>query len=135
MAYLYAFEKMAVWQLARQSLKKIYLETKGFPKDEMFGLTSQVRRAGLSICCNLAEGSARFSEKEQCRFYEIAYGSAVEIINLLMICSDLDYLPEETYSRLRQDCEKLTYQINKLYNNPKGFQEPDSPYEIHPDLE
>ena len=64
MQYTYGFEKMSVWQQARQVTKLVYLKTKGFPKEELFGVTSQIRRASISICCNLAEGSARISPKD-----------------------------------------------------------------------
>ena len=68
MQYTYAFEKMAVWQMARQVVKQIYSKTKSFPKEELFGITGQIRRAGVSICCNLAEGSARRGNRDQDRF-------------------------------------------------------------------
>jgi four helix bundle protein len=114
MQYTYAFEKMTVWQLARQVVKVIYLKTKSFPKEELFGVTSQIRRAGISICCNLAEGSARINPPDQNRFYEIAFSSAVEVVNLLILCNDLEYLSDEDYASVRTEMEKLTYQINNL---------------------
>lgn len=92
----------------------IYLKTKNFPKEEIFGVTSQIRRAGISICCNLAEGSARISPSNQNRFYEIAFGSAVEVVNLLILCNDLEYLSDEDYALVRTEMERLTYQINNL---------------------
>lgn len=63
MKHIYSFEKMTAWQQARQTAKQIYLKTKPFPKEETFGVTSQIRRAVISICCNLAEGSARIGAK------------------------------------------------------------------------
>ena len=77
MQYTYSFEKMNVWQLARKVVKLIYLKTKSFPKSEIFGVTSQIQRASVSVCCNLAEGSARISPADQNRFYEISFSSAV----------------------------------------------------------
>ncbi|MBK7935936.1 MAG: four helix bundle protein [Lewinellaceae bacterium] len=59
---------MAVWQIARSAVKSIYVKKKSFPKEEAFGITSQIRRAGVSVCCNLAEGSARISASDQNRF-------------------------------------------------------------------
>ncbi len=129
MAYTYAFEKMAVWQNARQAVKQIYLVTKFFPKEELFGITSQIRRASISINCNLAEGSARLGDKDQNRFYEIAFGSAVEVVNLLIVSHDLEYLNNQDYGRLRQDMEQLTFQINRLVTRIPGVREPDYPYE------
>lgn len=131
MQYTYAFEKMAVWQMARQIVKQIYLTTKSFPKEELFGVTSQIRRAGISICCNLAEGSARIGERDQNRFYEIAFGSAVEVVNLLIICNDLDYISAEDYVLCRTEMEKLTYHLNHLSGKkpPGAVREPDEPYD------
>lgn len=137
MQYTYGFEKMAVWQLARQTVKLIYLKTKNFPREEAFGITSQIRRAGVSVCCNLAEGSARISSTDQHRFYEIAFGSAVEVVNLLIICCDLEYLTDEDCSMIRTEMERLTWQINNLSGKkPPGIvQEPEmQAYEIDENL-
>ena len=68
----------------------------------------------ISVCCNLAEGSARISATDQHRFYEIAFGSAVEVVNLLIICCDLEYLSGGDYEMIRTEMEKLTWQINNL---------------------
>jgi len=83
-------------------------------------MTSQIRRAGISICCNLAEGSARISQADQNRFYEIAFGSAVEVVNLLILCNDLEYLSNEDYDLLRTELEKIAYYINKLSGKKPG---------------
>ena len=114
MQYTYAFEKMAVWQVAKNAVKSIYVKTKSFPKEETFGITSQIRRACVSICCNLAEGSARISPTDQSRFYEIAFGSAVEVLNLLIISKEMEYISTPDYLNLRSELERLTYQINHL---------------------
>ena len=95
MSYNYSFEKMAVWQMSRIFAKKLYQVTRQFPKEELFGLTSQIRRATISVSCNLAEGSARMSVKEQQRFYEIAFSSAVEVVNLLILSNDFGYLSDQ----------------------------------------
>lgn len=131
MQYTYAFEKMAVWQLGRQVVKQIYLQTKSFPKEETFGVTSQIRRAGTSVCCNLAEGSARVGPVDQNRFYEIAFGSAVEVVNLLIIYNDLEYISNTGYALLRTDMERLTYSINNLSGKkpPGTLREPDALYD------
>jgi four helix bundle protein len=120
MQYTYAFEKMAVWQVAKNAVKSIYVKTKSFPKEETFGMTSQIRRAGVSICCNLAEGSARIVATDQNRFYEIAFGSAVEVTNLLIISKDMEYVSEVDYLLIRSELEKLTYQINHLSGKKPG---------------
>ncbi len=81
--------------MSRIFAKKLYQVTREFPKEELFGLTSQIRRATISVSCNLAEGSARMSVKEQQRFYEIAFSSAVEIVNLLILSNDFGYLSDQ----------------------------------------
>lgn len=95
MTYTYAFEKLTAWQMSRQFAREIYLATKNFPKEELFGITSQIRRAAVSVSCNLAEGSARFTDREKARYYGIAYGSAIEVVNLLIMSFDLGYLLNE----------------------------------------
>lgn len=134
MNHIYAFEKMAAWQTARQTIKQIYLKTKNFPKEELFGITSQIRRAGISISCNLAEGSGRTSEGQQVHFYQIAYTSALEVVSLLIVSNDLEILPDEDYGFLRNEMEKITWAINKLMpvNRTLGrdneVREPDPPF-------
>ncbi|NOU47567.1 MAG: four helix bundle protein, partial [Bacteroidales bacterium] len=70
----YAFENLEVWQKSRILVKSVYVLTASFPNDEKFGLTSQMRRACVSVSSNIAEGSTRWSQKDQARFYEIAFG-------------------------------------------------------------
>ena len=121
MAYTYSFEKLSVWQLNRQFAKRLYKQTKSFPKEELFGITSQIRRACISVSCNLAEGGTRKSPKEQYRFYEIAFGSAAEVVNLLILCNDLEMINDGDYADLRKEMEKITWHIHTLM---KGI-EPD----------
>lgn len=128
MGYTYGFEKMAVWQMSRKITLLVYQTTRAFPKEEMFGITSQIRRADISIGRNLAEGSARVGSKDQSRFYSMAFSSAVEVVNLLIISHDLMYLSDEDLSALRQELEKLTYQINQLVARLSTLQEPDADY-------
>ncbi len=129
MQHEYAFEKMVAWQIARRTTKNLYVATKNFPKEELFGVTSQLRRACISISCNLAEGSARLTTKDQNRFYSIAYSSAVEVINLLIVSNDLEYLNDDNYNALRSEFQKITFQINKLVNrSTDDLQEPAWPY-------
>ncbi|HLR77367.1 MAG TPA: four helix bundle protein [Balneolaceae bacterium] len=80
-----SFEKLDVWQMSREFTAAIYEITSKFPAFEKFGLTSQLRRASGSVSSNIAEGSSRATAKEQGRFYNLAYSSAVEILNQLII--------------------------------------------------
>ncbi len=133
MNHVYAFERLAAWQMARQAIKQIYLKTKNFPKEELFGITSQIRRAGISISCNLAEGSGRTSEGQQTHFYQIAYASALEVVSLLVVSNDIEILSDEDYAFLRNEMEKVTWAIYRLMSsnqNPgqgKAVREPDPP--------
>lgn len=119
MSYTYSFEKLSVWKSNRQFTKRLYSVTKTFPKEEQFGITSQVSRTTVSISCNLAEGSARVSNKEQNRFYEIAFGSAVEVVNLMILSNDLEMLSDNDYVSLRNEIEKITFDISTLIKNNK----------------
>jgi len=110
------FEKLEVWQNSREFVKEIYLITKNFPADERFGLTSQIRRASQSISANIAEGMARKTEKEKARFISISFGSAIEVINFLILANDLELINEDDYQRLRGKLERITNQLNSLYN-------------------
>ncbi len=110
------FEKLEVWQNSREFVKDIYLITKNFPADERFGLTSQIRRASQSISANIAEGMARKTEKEKARFISISFGSAIEVINFLILANDLELIKEDDYQQLREKLERITNQLNSLYN-------------------
>ncbi len=109
------FEKLEVWNEARVFVKEIYLITKQFPDEEKYGLITQVRRASLSICANIAEGMSRKTEKDKARFINQAFSSAIEVINFLILSNDLDYLNDEQYACLRMQLEKITNQLNSLY--------------------
>ncbi len=110
----YFFEKLRVWQSGRVLVKNVYALTKKMPADEKFGLISQIRRAALSVTCNLAEGTSRSSGKEQARFSEIAFGSLMEVLNLLITSSDLDYITESELDALRPLIEEIGNMLNKL---------------------
>ena len=110
----YTFEKLDVWQDSRKLIKKVYQITQGFPPEEKYGLTSQIRRAVISITCNLAEGSSRQSLKDQARFSILAYGSLMEVLNQIIIAVDLKYLDGEVLKNIRPDIEKISNKLNKL---------------------
>lgn len=110
----YAFEKLEVWQESRKFTKGIYQITTSYPKSEAFGLVNQIRRAAVSVCSNIAEGSARTSFKDQAYFYQISYSSLMEVLCQLIISSDLGYLPEGVYQENRRIIDKIARQISKL---------------------
>nr|WP_294938144.1 four helix bundle protein [uncultured Flavobacterium sp.] len=114
--YVFSFEKLEVWVEAKEFSKAIYLITSKFPDTEKFGLTSQLRRASISICSNIAVGSARKSFKEKAHFTTIAFGSAVEVLNQLIISSELKFISENEYLDLRKNLESITNKLNALRN-------------------
>ena len=118
--YTFYFEKLEVWRNARKFVKSIYQVTENFPSKEQFGITSQIRRASLSITANIAEGFSRKTNKEKSRFINIAYSSSWEIINFLIISKDLEFLSEEDYIKLRTDIEFISNQLNALYKKIKN---------------
>lgn len=114
---IFSFEKLIAWQKARELALEIYKITKLFPKDELFGITSQMRRCSVSVASNLAEGSGRNSMKDKVRFTEIAYGSALELLNQLILSFDFEYIEEQKYIEIREKITEVTVLINGLYKS------------------
>ncbi len=112
--YLFAFEKLEVWQESRDLVLNIYNISELFPNKEKYGLTSQIRRSSISICSNIAEGSASRTMKQQAHYSSLAYGSAMELLNQLILALDLKYLSKKDYYSLRQRIKKLSSKINAL---------------------
>lgn len=110
------FEKLEVWQNSRSFVKEIYTITTNFPDNEKFGLISQIRRASLSISANIAEGMSRKTDKDKARFISISFGSAIEVVNFLILANDLNMINEKDYMQLREKLEKITNQLNSLHN-------------------
>ena len=86
------YKDLEAWKKSIEIVKEIYKITMQFPNDEQFGLTSQIKRAAISIPSNIAEGCARFSNKDSARFIDISIGSAAEIETQLIIAKELDYI-------------------------------------------
>ena len=110
------FEKLDVWQESRLFIREVYEISKSFPDEERFGMTSQVRRASMSIAANIAEGSSRKTDKDKARFVNMAFSSAIEVLNYLIVSNDFGWIKEDEYRKLRSDIEKITNQLNSLYN-------------------
>jgi four helix bundle protein len=94
------YKKIIAWQRAHELTKRIYQETRSFPKDEMFGMTSQIRRAAYSVPSNIVEGSARESKKDYLRFLHIAFASLKEVEYFILLSYDLGYLDAAVYDEL-----------------------------------
>lgn len=112
--YQYSFEKLEVWKDAKDLVKIIYIITAKYPKEEMYVLVSQMRRAAISISSNIAEGCSRTSIKDQAHFYQIAYSSTIELLNQLIISYELQYINDDQYKENRIQIEKVTNKVNAL---------------------
>ena len=115
--YQFAFEKLEVWNEARTMTKNMYLKTRLFPDSEKFGLTSQIQRATVSVCSNIAEGSSRCSFKEQKMFYQIAYSSLMEVMNQVILSADLNYIDDNFLNDSRERILRISRMLNALRNS------------------
>ena len=115
------FKKLKVWEKSHLLTVSVYKATKAFPKDELYGLTSQIRRASASIPSNIAEGCGRGSNADMARFMHIAAGSATETEYQLLLAKDLEYIDVTEYKELDQSIQEikrmLTSLIHKLTTN------------------
>lgn len=112
--HTYSFEKLETWQKARLFRKNIYLLVKKFPRDEIFGLTSQIKRSSSSIGDCLAEGSALITAKDKAYFVSLSYSSAIETINHIIGAHDLGYITDAEYNSYRLNLDELTNKLNAL---------------------
>lgn len=113
----YNYEKLIVWQRAIELVEEVYAITRKFPRDELYALTSQVRRAAFSIPFNIAEGQSRRSKKEFLQFLFIARGSAYELNTGLLIALRLQYIDQDIYGRLTGRNKDVIRLLNGLINS------------------
>jgi len=105
------FRKLYVWKKSHVLTLEIYKVTRNFPKEELFGLTSQLRRSASSIPTNIAEGCVKSSQKELSRYLYIALGSASETEYLILLCYELNYVKEIEYQKLLFDVQEIKKMI------------------------
>ena len=110
---------LRVWQQSIEMVTSIYLMTKAFPKDELFGLVSQMRRAAVSVPSNIAEGYARGTDREKLHFLRISSGSMSEIETQLMLSLNLGYVSQEAFDELSEKVTSLWKQLNALVSSLK----------------
>src|SRR5690242_4728935 len=110
-------KNLEVYKLALELIKELYTATKAFPKEEQFVLVPQIRRAAISVCCNIAEGASRFSKKKKKRFYEVSRSSVVEIDTQLEIAVILEYYKSGQIPELEQHLESIFRMLSKMINN------------------
>ena len=108
------FHNYKVWQRGHQFALDVYKQTKKFPKDELFGMTSQLRRASTSIPINIAEGCGRRSDAEFAYFLNIAAGSASEVEEELLLSFDLEFLDIKTYQQFDKEVKEIKAMLGKL---------------------
>ena len=116
---VYEFEKLKVWQSAMGLAKKIYLITRNFPDDEKYGMVSQIRRAGVSVSLNIAEGRGRYYDKVFVQFLYQARGSLYEVIILVKLACELEYLDDEKAKDLLVDCDNISGMLSGLIKSIK----------------
>ena len=111
------FRNLQVWEKGMALCSEVYSLTKALPKEELFGLTSQLQRAAVSIPSNIAEGRGRQTEKEFCNFLSIARGSCCEVITQLLICKQLGYLDEKQIDPALDLCDEVGRMLSSLMQN------------------
>ncbi len=112
------FTDLIVWQKAHKFVLQVYKTTKGFPKDEVYGLTSQFRRAAVSIPANIAEGFKKKGKADKARYYNIAHGSLEECRYYIILSNDLEYCNSTELNNLLEEISKLlTSYTNKILNS------------------
>src|SRR5262245_21336534 len=111
---MFRFEKFDVWHKAIDFSTRIYSATADFPADERFGLTSQMRRASVSISSNIAEGSSRSSNTDFARLIEIGYGSLMETVSQFAIARKQVFLPDDRFHEIYNQAEEIARMLSGL---------------------
>ncbi|MET3979327.1 four helix bundle protein [Mucilaginibacter sp. UYP25] len=115
----FKFEKLIVWQKAVDLSADVHEVTKSFPKDELFVLTSQIKRAADSVALNIAEGSTGQSNPEFNKFLGYALRSNIEVVSCLYLAQRRNIISQENFSKLYQQCEEILAMLNGLRNSLK----------------
>ncbi len=111
---MFRFEKIDVWRQAINFADLIYDISRSFPREEQFGLTSQVRRAAVSISSNVAEGTSRSSDRDFLRFVEIAYGSLREVVSQAHSATNQNMVEKAGFKQIRDTAEELAKKLSAL---------------------
>ena len=114
-------KKLIVWQEAMELVSKIYHLCNDLPIDEKFGMTSQLKRAAVSVPSNIAEGSARKSNKETIQFYYISLGSLSELDTLMILAKNLNFISDDAFTELDNKINKVSALLNGLIEKRKTF--------------
>ncbi len=114
------FRNLKVWQKAHQLTLSTYWSTRNFPKEEMYGLTSQMRRASFSIGANIAEGCGKDSDADLKKYLQIAMGSSSELENYVILAKDLQYIQLKEFDALQSDLASVRKMLNVFIQRLKG---------------
>lgn len=114
------FKELRVWQKAHKLTIEVYHFSRSFPQSEIYGLTSQIRRAAVSVEANIAEGHGRYHYADEINFFIISRASCSEVQTLLLVVRDLNYLEQKTSERIIEEYETLSRQINSYIKVKRG---------------
>lgn len=112
-----SYKDLIVWQKSVDLAVRVYRSTESFPKHELFGITSQMRRCSISIPSNIAEGQRRGHKAEYIQFLRISFGSGAELETQLLIAYKIGYLTEDSFNELKDLLEEVMKMLNKLLSN------------------
>ena len=107
-----SFKDLECWQQAHEFVKAVYAATKQFPEDELYGLTSQFRRAAVSIAANICEGYRKLSRADKLRFFNIAQGSLEECRYYIILSYDIEYIDKATHDNLEYLLNRTSWKVN-----------------------
>lgn len=125
-AGILVFTDLEAWRTSHKLALNIYQETKNFPKEELYGLTSQIRRCAVSVISNIAECFGRFNTKEKMQFYRISAGSLMELQNQLLIARDIGYITEAIFTNIAEQSISAIRLINGLIKSTEKKLNPES---------
>lgn len=114
------FKDLKIWQKGIEIVKDVYAMTKEFPREEMYGITSQMRRSAVSIPANVAEGFKRFHGKEYSQFLHIALGSVAELETHLIISKELGFIKDEQLAEISEKLDHISKMVSSLLNKISG---------------
>lgn len=118
------FRTLKVWEKSHTLVLAIYKMTQSLPRNEQYGITSQIQRAAVSVPTNIAEGCGKDSDAELGRFFKIAMGSASELEYLLLLAHDLSYLADDQYKQLHADLVEVRKMLNSFIQRLKANRQP-----------
>ncbi|MBU4478763.1 MAG: four helix bundle protein [Candidatus Omnitrophica bacterium] len=118
---IYSYKDLEVWKKAIDLVKQIYIITRNFPKEEIYGLVNQMRRASVSIPSNIAEGKTRQYSNEYIQFLYIALGSCAELETQVIICNELRYIDEKTINPILEKLSEISKMLRSLIRSLRNL--------------